>query len=243
VTTGDIRAALDDVAGIGPFFAVSANPAEVVDDSWRPLRELYTDPEPLAARIRVVAEALGGAEPRVAASITYQGLAARLVSPVLAAATVHRLVPPWSPDTVHWRPAVTGPLPLWESGTDDAARRPGPGELPATVAEVLVGPHLEALADAVRAVVSVSRRTLRGNAASAVVAAGRLVAQARPAAATRARQVVAELLSSGALAGSGTLEGRWAFRRRSCCLYYRVVEDGFCGDCVLTERPARSTMR
>ncbi|MDT7565825.1 MAG: hypothetical protein QOG76_4449, partial [Pseudonocardiales bacterium] len=180
MTTGDIRAALDDVAAIGPFFAASANPAEVVDDSWRPLRELYTDPEPLAARIRVVADALGGAEPRVAASITYQGLAARLVSPVLAAASVHQLVPPWSPDTLHWRPAVTGPLPLWESGTDPA-RRPDPGELAAILAEVLVEPHLEALADAVRAAVSVSRHTLRGNAASAVVAAGGLVARARPA--------------------------------------------------------------
>jgi ferric iron reductase protein FhuF len=242
VTTGDIRAALDDVAAIGPFFAASANPAEVVDDSWRPLRELYTDPEPLAARIRVVAEALGGAEPRVAASITYQGLAARLVSPVLAAASVHQLVPPWSPDTLHWRPAVTGPLPLWESGTDPA-RCPDPGDLAAILAEVLVEPHLEALADAVRAAVSVSRRTLRGNAASAVVAAGGMVARARPAAATRAGQLVAGLLDTGALAGSGTLEGPWAFRRRSCCLYYRVVQGGFCGDCVLTGRPARSTMR
>jgi ferric iron reductase protein FhuF len=243
VTTGDIRAALDDVAAIGPFFAASANPAEVVDDSWRPLRELYSDPEPLAARIRVVAEALGGAEPRVAASITYQGLAARLVSPVLAAASVHRLVPPWSPDTLHWRPSVTGPLPLWESGGPEPHRRPEPAELPALVAEVLVQPHLEALAEAVRAAVSVSRRTLRGNAASAVVAAGAMVARARPAAEGRAEALVAALLAAGPLVGAGTLTGRWAFRRKSCCLYYRVPGGGLCGDCVLTDRPARSTMR
>jgi hypothetical protein len=251
--TDEIRAALDDVADLGPFFAASANPAEVVDDSWRPLRELYTDPDPLAGRIRQVAEVLGGTDPRVAASITYQGLAARLVSPVLAVAAVHGLVPPWSPDSLHWRPAVTGPLPLWESGGAESggaesgapgsARRPPPAELPAMVAEVLVQPHLEALADAVRAAVSVSRRTLRGNAASAVVAAGAMVARARPTAGARAEELVAGLLAAGPLVGAGTLTGRWAFRRKSCCLYYRVPGGGLCGDCVLTERPARSTMR
>ena len=247
--TEEIRAALDDVAEIGPFFAASANPAEVVDDSWRPLRELYTDPDPLAARIRQVGEVLGGTEPRVAASIAYQGLAARLVSPLLAVAAVHGLVPPWSPDSLHWRPAVTGPLPLWESGGPgtaggpEPAHRPEPAELPALVAEVLVQPHLEALADAVLAAVSVSRRTLRGNAASAVVAAGAMVARARPAAAGRAERLVAGLLAAGPLVGAGTLTGRWAFRRKSCCLYYRVPGGGLCGDCVLTDRPARSTMR
>ena len=243
--TGEIRAALDDVADIGPFFAASANPAEVVDDSWRPLRELYTDPDPLAGRIRQVAEVLGGTDPRVAASITYQGLAARLVSPVLAVAAVHGLVPSWSPDSLHWRHAVAGPLPLWESAAEPLAR-PDPAELPALVTEVaavLVQPHLEALADAVRAAVSVSRRTLRGNAASAVVAAGAMVARARPAAEERAQALVAGLLAAGPLVGAGTLTGRWAFRRRSCCLYYRVPGGGLCGDCVLTDRPARSTMR
>jgi len=231
--TGVIRAALDDVSGIGPFFAASANPAEVVDDSWRPLRELYTDPAPLADRIRQVAEALGNPEPRVAASITYQGLAARLVSPVIAAAAVHGVVPPWSPDTLHWRRAVTGPWPLWESAADALARRPHPEDVPAAVAEVLVEPHLEALAGAVRAAVAVSARTLRGNAASAVVAAGRLVAQARPAVEGQAERVVQALLDAGPLAGSGAFRGRWVFRRRSCCLYYRVPGGGLCGDCVL----------
>lgn len=237
-----LRAALDDVAGIGPFFAASANPAEVVDDSWRPLHELYTDPEPLARRIDQVAEALGIAERavssradrRVAASIAYQGLAARLVSPVLAAAAVHRLVPRWSPDSLHWRPAVVGPWPLWESAEQAAEYAGEPDELPKAVAEVLVEPHLEALAAAIRAAAGVAVRTLRGNAASAVVAAGRLVAAARPLAAGTAHQVVAGLLEDGALAGSGTLRRDWSFRRASCCLYYRVPGGGTCGDCVLT---------
>ena len=248
-TVGEIRAALDDVADLGPFFAVSANPAEVVDDSWRPLRELYTDPDPLAGRIRQVAEVLGGTEPRVAASITYQGLAARLVSPLLAVVAVHGVLPPWSPDSLHWRPAVTGPLPLWESGPGPepgpgaGAAAPEPGELPTLVADTLVRPHLEALAEAVRAAVPVSRRTLWGNAASAVVAAGAMVARARPAAGERAEQLVAGLLAAGPLVGAGALTGHWVFRRRSCCLYYRVPGGGLCGDCVLTDRPSRTPKR
>jgi hypothetical protein len=248
-TVGEIRAALDDVADLGPFFAVSANPAEVVDDSWRPLRELYTDPDPLGGRIRQVAEVLGGTEPRVAASITYQGLAARLVSPLLAVVAVHGVLPPWSPDSLHWRPAVTGPLPLWESGPGPepgpgaGAAAPEPGELPTLVADTLVRPHLEALAEAVRAAVPVSRRTLWGNAASAVVAAGAMVARARPAAGERAEQLVAGLLAAGPLVGAGALTGHWVFRRRSCCLYYRVPGGGLCGDCVLTDRPSRTPKR
>jgi hypothetical protein len=153
-STSDLRAALDDVALLGPFYAATANPAEVVDDSWRPLRALYTDPEPLAARIDQVAVALGTEDQRVAASITYQGLAARLVSPLIALAAVHGLTATWSPDTLHWRRAVTGPWPLWES--DERPRAPLAVELPDAVAEALVEPHLVALAVAVRAQVAVS---------------------------------------------------------------------------------------
>lgn len=235
-----LRHAVDDIAGIGQFFTATANPAEVVDDSWRPLRELYTDPAPLADRIRQVRDALGstersargtsiGADERVAASITYQGLAARLVSPMIALASVHGLVPPWSPDTLHWRPAAVGPWPLWES----AQHAEAPADPPSAVADALVQPHLAALAAATKKLVSVSERTLRGNAASSVAAAGRMVAQARPAAATPAHQVVSALLATPWLDGSGSFGPGWAFRRRSCCLYYRVPGGGLCGDCVL----------
>ncbi|MDQ2710416.1 MAG: hypothetical protein M3Z25_23600, partial [Actinomycetota bacterium] len=123
-----VRAALEDVAGFGPFFAASANPAEEVDPTWRPWRVLYGDPEVLAARIDLVAAALGTSDRRVAASIAFQGLAARLVSPIVATAAVHRLVPAWTPDGLHWRPAVTGPWPLWES--DPTPRRPHDTALP-----------------------------------------------------------------------------------------------------------------
>lgn len=226
----EVRAALEDVADIGPFFAVSANPAEAVDDVWRPWRDFYERPEPMADRVRLVAGALGieasrAADLRIAGSIAQQGLAARLVSPVLAVASVYRRVPEWSPDTLHWRPAVSGVLPMWESAewfSDAGARLEG-----------LVAGHLEPLAAITHEVSGASPRTLRGNAASALAAAGRLVARARPGAATAALGEVAELLRVGPLAGAGALAQSWAFRRRSCCLYYKVPGGGVCGDCVL----------
>lgn len=231
MTSTPVRAALDEVAGLGPFFAASADPAEAVDPTWRTCRALYDDPAVLPARIELVAGALGTDDRRVAASIAFQGLAARLVSPVLAVAAVHGLVPAWTPESLHWRLAVTGPWPLWESATD--ADRPPVEAVPGAVVDVLVGPHLAALVEATRSAQAVSARVLWGNAASAVVAAGRMVARARPDAERRAADVVGAVLRSAPLVGSGRFESGWAFRRRSCCLYYRVPNGGVCGDCVL----------
>jgi ferric iron reductase protein FhuF len=230
-----VRAALDDVAGLGPFFAASANPAEAVDPTWRPCRELYDDPSVLAARIDVVAGVLGTDDRRVAASIAFQGLAARLVSPVVATAAVHGLVPAWTPESLHWRPAVSGPWPLWES-EPGTVRRIEPADVAQggdLLADALTEPHLAALVTATRAVASVSPRVLWGNAASALAAAGRLVAQSHPRVARRAGDLVAAVLRSGPLAGAGGFESGWSFRRRSCCLYYRIPGGGICGDCVL----------
>lgn len=231
---GSLRAALRELAGLGPFFEMSADPTPWIDPTWRPCRELYTDPEVLGARIELVARSLGTTEPRVAASIACLGLAARLVSPVLAVAAGYALVPRWTPDSLHWRPVAGGPLPLWESAGSIA--HAGADGLPAAVAEVLVEPHLAALVEATRAVVSVSTRVLWGNAASALVGAAGLVGRARPAAAHRAAEVLDGVLATAPLAGTGHFESRWSFRRRSCCLYYRVPGGDTCGDCVLATR-------
>jgi hypothetical protein len=112
----DLEAALDDVSALGPFFAATANPAEEVDPSWRPLRQLYTDPAGMLARYRQVASALDTDNERVVASIAHQGLVARVISPLIGVASVHRIVPNWSPDSVHWRFAATGSWPLWIAG-------------------------------------------------------------------------------------------------------------------------------
>ncbi|MZE70246.1 (2Fe-2S)-binding protein, partial [Streptomyces sp. SID5789] len=52
----------------------------------------------------------------------------------------------------------------------------------------------------------------------------------------RAGALTAGLLAHPLLTGTGTLTGT-AFRRRSCCLYYRVPGAGVCGDCCFPRPP------
>ncbi|GAA3997043.1 hypothetical protein GCM10022384_50230 [Streptomyces marokkonensis] len=80
-----------------------------------------------------------------------------------------------------------------------------------------------------------------GNAASALAGAGRELdgwarRHGRGDTAARARSLTAGLLAHPLLTGTGTLTGT-AFRRRSCCLYYRVPGAGVCGDCCFSRPP------
>lgn len=226
---------LADVGGLGPFFLVETGPSTAL--GWRPLTDLYTDPEPLRARIAYVQAALGSDE-RVAASITFQGLAARVLSAPLAATMVHGVLPLLTPDVLRFRVSEAKPWPL---SCDDPADRstPDPADAAANLAELLFDAHLGPLVDAVRAQVAISARLLWGNVASSVAAGKRLVGEQRPAVADRAAEIAERLLEIGPLAGSGELlapEGAdrmWTFRRRSCCLFYRAPSGGLCGDCVL----------
>jgi hypothetical protein len=234
-----VSRALADAARVGPFFEIGTNPAEEVDPTWRPFRDLVEDPEPLRARIAHVRSFLGGAagvegggvEERVAASIALQGLAARLVSGPLAAAALHGTVPAVTADALHWRVSLTGPWPLWL-----ASPRPASTRLPDLLVDELLAP----LIAAVRAQVGVSEKVLWGNVASSVAGAKRVLATERPGSADAAARVAAEVLEHPALAGAGERlpavrpDVGWSFRRRSCCLYYRVPGGGTCGDCVLT---------
>ncbi len=231
---------LGDVAALGPFFTVRTGVAESVDPTWRPLADLEADGPPLRSRIAYVRRALGGddaVEPRVAASIALQGIAAVVVSPAFAAAVLHGVVPALSPDVLHWRDSTTGPLALWAPAPTGT---PVP-DAPAAVEALgrLYDAHLPALVDAVRSVTAVSPKVLWGNVASVVAGTTRMVTTGRPEAARRAAAVGALLLDRGELAGSGERgaarapDVHWTFRRRSCCLFYRVPGGGYCGDCVL----------
>ncbi|MFE9309080.1 (2Fe-2S)-binding protein [Streptomyces sp. NPDC006706] len=104
--------------------------------------------------------------------------------------------------------------------------------------------HLEPLATALRARYRLAPGLLRGNAASALAAAARLLESrardsGRTAAGHHARELAARLLAHPHLHGAGTGTGT-GFRRRSCCLYYRVPGGGLCGDCCFTRVPGSS---
>ncbi|WP_329415713.1 (2Fe-2S)-binding protein [Streptomyces sp. NBC_00704] len=237
---------------LGGFFALhtpsdgSAGPARGLPT----LAHAYGDPadgaapgpfgDPLAFRVGKVVRALRAPEERIGASVAQQGLAARLWSVTLGCAVLYGCVPDLAPELLRWDPDGSAPDDLWLTRV-----RSRPADA-ATVAEVVVDGHLEPLGAALRARHPVAAGLLRGNAGSALAATARLLEQwagghGRPDVAAHARALTADLLADPRLAGAGVLTGA-AFRRRSCCLYYRAPGGGLCGDCCFT-RPPRSSPR
>ncbi|MFB7455267.1 (2Fe-2S)-binding protein [Streptomyces sp. NPDC056188] len=232
-------AALNDLGG---FFALrTGTPPHGPPPT---LAQAYADPatdsatHPLVVRVRRVADGIGAREARVAASVAHQALAARLWSAALGCAVLYGRLPDLDARLIRWDPAGSAPDDLWLT---EVRARPAD---PETVADVVLHGHLEPLAAALRARYRLAPGLLRGNAASALAAAARLLenqvrAGGRTEAADLTRELAAGLLAHPLLDGAGTLTGT-GFRRRSCCLYYRVPGGGLCGDCCFTRVPGSS---
>ncbi|MEU8573126.1 (2Fe-2S)-binding protein [Streptomyces asoensis] len=250
----DLAPDLDALRPLGPFFALRPLPARPADPAralptlalaygWPPG---HTAPDgradPLVHRVRKVTAALRTPEDRVGASVAQQGLAARLWSVTLGCAALNGYVPDLAPELLRWDPEGSAPDDLWLT-----VGRVRPGDAAAVAATVLEG-HLAPLAAALRARHRIAPGLLRGNAASALAGAARQLdgwarAHGRPEVAARARALTAELFTHPLLAGTGTSAGTASgtgFRRRSCCLYYRVPGGGVCGDCCFTRSPRSS---
>ena len=228
---------LDELAALGPFFAVEAHrPGAVPVQPWRPLADVTAAPV-LRGRIVLIRSALAGragcapedVELRVAASVTQLGVVARLVAPVLAAqASGHRLGLRLSDGW--WQDTVGGPVPL--SVVDPAAPAHPPGAM------ALLDEVIAPITVAVGAVAPVSPRVLWGNVASAVNGAAGQVARARPELAPAAWATAAEYFRHPALGTEHNPPGP-SFRRSSCCLIYRLAPGqpgAVCGDCILRGR-------
>jgi hypothetical protein len=234
-----------DLAALGPlggFFALRTTGAP--NPPLPTLAQVYENrtsdvyAHSMTFRIEKVARSLRAPEVRIAASIAQQGLAARLWSVALGCAALYDRIPDLDPGLLHWDPDAGAPDDLWLSSV-----RPLPAD-PETLADVVLHGHLQPLTEALHARHRVARGLLWGNAASALAgASGQLDtwarAHGRSDAGARARRITAGLLAHPLLAGTGTLTGT-AFRRRSCCLYYRVPGGGVCGDCCFP-RPPRSS--
>ncbi|MFJ9742098.1 (2Fe-2S)-binding protein [Streptomyces sp. NPDC101166] len=222
--------------------ATSTAPPPTLAQAYRtpPPLAAGADQDPLTLRLRTVAHALRAPETRIAASVAHQGLAARLWSVALGCAALYGELPDIDARLLRWDPDGSAPGDLFL--TEVHAR---PGDAVSLAAAVLDG-HLEPLSAALRARCPVAPGLLRGNAASALAGAARQLdgwarAHGRDDVAVRGRALTAELLAHPLLADAADLTGA-AFRRRSCCLYYRVPQGGVCGDCCFT-RPPRSSVR
>ena len=218
--------------------------------------DVYRDP--MDVRVRLVADRLRTPEPRVAASVAHQGLAARLWSVALGCACLYGRLPDLDPRLLTWDPTAAAPDDLRLTEV-----RPLPGDPPADAAALagaVLDAHLEPLAALLHARHRLPLALLRGNTGSALAGTAReLLRQAetrgRDDIAVRARALTGDLFTHPLLAPTGTFTlapalaagptGTSAptpagFRRRSCCLYYRAPGGGLCGDCCLS-RPSSSS--
>ena len=226
--------AIGAAAGLGPYFAWQPRDD---DPAWRPLTDLH-DPAVVAERVETARRTLmrmsglgaGDLPARVVASITFLGLAARLLSPPLAAAAVAGV--PVTPDAgrLWWRPVDGGPIPV---AYDTLGDRGSGLDLVLPILAVFQRRY------------TLSAHVLTGNVASALGGAAGMIADAAPAYAARAAALVEEMLAAPPLRDTATLvrpdpdRERWFLVRRNCCLYYRIPGGGYCGDCVLTPEDER----
>lgn len=231
---------VEAAARFGPYFTWAARDGAA---GWRPLGDLL-DPDELAGRVGVSRDLLAGmagSRPdeipeRVVASVTFLGLASRLVSPPLAAAAVTGTLPVPDPGRMWWRPVPGGPIPIAYEETGLRLAAPDAAEFARSIVRGLVEPVLEVH----RRRFALSGQVLWGNVASALGGAAGMIADAAPEHAASTAALVTAVLDLPPLRGSARLvqpdpaRPRWFLVRANCCLYYRIPGGGTCGDCVLT---------
>ncbi|KUI04280.1 iron reductase [Mycolicibacterium acapulense] len=213
-----IDAQLTEIARFGGFFAIAQGSAEA---GWRPVNACYA--EGYQDLILSTATRYRTRDLRISASAVQLSHASRLWSPVLACAVAYGVVP----DLTSLQRAEDSPALRVSVCEGDQLV----GDPSATLYRILVEEHMERLADGLR--VKVAPGLLYGNIASALVAATRALYSVRPQLRGSATALARSLLETGKLTGTGTVKHNLAFRRRSCCLYYRVSDGSKCGDCAL----------
>jgi ferric iron reductase protein FhuF len=173
----------------------------------------------------------GDVPQRMAASSFHLNVVARLISPVVGAATVCGEVPLFTPDSVTWQP-TNGHSPQF--GTTDLQWASGPTAtraaevISASILATVVGPLNRTLASTH----GLSSQVSWGNTVSAANGAVTVMAMSRPALEQPGRALVRALLDTETLTRTGEFVGD-RFVRRSCCLFYQAPRGGLCQDCVL----------
>ncbi|MFS8098798.1 (2Fe-2S)-binding protein [Lentzea alba] len=211
----EVLEALRRVRGINPFFALDVGRP---DETWLPGTALLDGPA-LKTTIDAIATRYKAEEPRVAASLFFLSYTARLLSPLTAA----NIPIDVRPENLWWHYDIANGL----SVRIDLPRLGPP-----------VPEALEPVVKAIQRVTPVARGLLWGNAMSNIAGALKMVVRARMLTAEEAEQRGTELMSAPPFEQAGEFipfPGEVTFRRRSCCLYYRVAAGGKCGDCPLVK--------
>ena len=233
------RPVLLELASLGTFFALDRLDEE---RAWVSLTQWLGDTAAVTRRVdevhRVLASGArrppGDVPRRAAASVTHLGIVARVVSPAIGLNVLRPGDRVPAPQSIALLPDAPTPVPLAMSGSTDG--EPGSDDPAARILALAQAPEAAFARQAVPVPV------LRGNTASAINTAARLVATARADLTERALDLAAALLASPPLARrSDGAPGAPGWRRRSCCLIYQVADPrpdqrALCGDCVLASR-------
>ena len=222
----DISAELAEISSYKRFFALAVG-GDVA--GWHPVRQSYHDG--YADLIAATVQRYHATDPRIGASLVHLGHATRLWSPVLACALGHGVIP----DLKDLQRADDGAALRMPEPVGQAVQSPA-RELADVLYRVVVREHMEPLEAGLR--VKLAPAVLSGNIASALVGASQALLLVRP----DLRQPIVEitdfLLETARLAGSGLVTNpQLSFRRRSCCLFYRIPGASVCGDCVFDRTP------
>jgi ferric iron reductase protein FhuF len=216
---------LRELAAIGPHFALVADGA--ADEGWRPVSALIGRAEELGAVVDEVAARLGTPERWIAASLFYQGWAARLTSVYAGSAALRGAVPDLRVDRVSYRLTRSGPVELSVAPYESVSVKSG--------WRCLYDEHLVPLADAIRRQVRIGRYLLLGNVGSAL--AGSLAVLAD----VRYEPLEALLGRDWARPVELAMSGHWVptpvgprYARTTCCGYEQLDRGGRCGDCSLS---------
>lgn len=215
----DISAALAETACYGGFFALTVGGEAA---GWHPVAQSYADG--CADLIDATVRRYHTTDRRIGASLVHLAHAARMWPPVLACAIGHGVIP----DLDDLQRADDGAELRLPKPVGTPVTSPGPEALH----RIVVDEHLRPLAAGLR--VNLAPALLAGNIASALVGAAQALASARPDLRPATVEMTRSLLDTGVLAGSGVITGpQLNFRRRSCCLFYRLPNSSLCGDCAL----------
>jgi hypothetical protein len=226
---------LADIATIGPYFELTSL-GRSEHAAWLPVRTLIDDPGGLRRMIDDVAVRLGTRQRWIAASVFYQGWAARLTSIYAASAALCGAVPDLGAGLVSFRLRHPGPVEL-----DVAPLR---ALTPTAGWRRMCEDHLCPLATAIRGQVRIGEYLLRGNVGSALAGALGIVSVQR-------RLPLESLLSENwAHPADLAPSGRWLrtpdgprYARLTCCGYEQIDQRARCGDCSLNWRRALAPRR
>ncbi|MCF6385742.1 (2Fe-2S)-binding protein [Mycobacterium sp. MBM] len=224
---------LEDLARMGGYFALPPAGSDAAQYPQLATTESVTrfvdaTRTAIATSVRIPGDRV---EARVAASSFHLGVAARLLSPMIAGALCHRAIPVLTADNLFF----TAPdhAPVFAVADVDMRSAPDTASAAHTISAALAE-LFDPLHVSLRNVAALSAHVSTGNLASAANGAVTVLAMTRPDVEPAGRALIAALLAEAPLAGAGRIEHQ-TFTRRSCCLFYKVPGAGLCGDCVITQ--------